>query len=218
MRATTSKLCITLCVPLLVSVTGVMSARADVLSPPPADCPAGSVGRSGRAYGYCAPTRCGEAGQECPTEPFCPVQSWPCPRPERWYCEDTPRGLCVQTSVTHGSRPGPGGPVAWSQEITQVRGACAANADCPEGARCEVARRCGHGPSEPPATTTAPATPPTPIAPVAPRPSNAAAGTDADVHGGLCAASAGSPRPASLAWLLVASLTLLATRRRTPHL
>lgn len=210
MRATSTILRGALALGLLLSASGATRARADALSPPPTDCPAGTVGRSARSGGYCAPTRCGQPGQECPTEPHCPVQSWPCPRPEPWRCEDTPRGLCVQTSVTSGSRPGPDGPVPWSQEITQSRGACIRHSDCPEGARCEVARRCVHdavaeetAPSAPaPTSPAAPVAPPITVAP--PRPANATSAPEGG--GGLCAISPTGSRSATDASAIVVCL------------
>lgn len=211
--------------PVLVGVLlGILTAshaRADSLAPPPTDCPQGTYGRSSRGGSYCAPTQCGDDTHTCPPQPHCPVQSWPCPSPEPWRCEDAPRGLCVLTSTSNGSRPGPRGPIPWTDEFTQSLGDCTTDADCTRGARCEIARRCVHAPAQTPTaparttapaptTTTAPSTTPT-TSPASPRTNSSA---DASA-GALCALTAhrSTGHDAGLA-LFLPALVLLSRRAR----
>ena len=208
------------CVLSIVVGLPLTTAEADALSPPPLDCPAGTLGRSARSGGYCAPTRCGEGEEGCPREPFCPVHSWPCPSPEPWQCEEAPRGLCVRTSTSHGVRPGPRGPIGWTDERTEALGPCASDADCSTGARCEQARRCAHAPAPPasPAPTSAPSAPPPatlptlPAAPAAAPP--AAAPPRANEPSSTMCASGRRPG-AHTAWLAAALAAVALARRRS---
>lgn len=65
----------------LLLLFGAGVASADVVSPPPTDCPEGSEGESSHGGPYCAPTDCGfsgtacEAGSTCATRPLCIVES-----------------------------------------------------------------------------------------------------------------------------------------------
>jgi hypothetical protein len=53
-------------------------AEADMVSPPPTDCPAGTIGATNHAGPHCLPQSCGEgkacpAGQVCATQELCRV-------------------------------------------------------------------------------------------------------------------------------------------------
>ncbi|MBX7195131.1 MAG: hypothetical protein K1X94_23960 [Sandaracinaceae bacterium] len=209
---------------LVVALAPSLSAQADVLSPPPDDCAPRTVGLSTRGGGVCAPTQCGDAEHACPSSPYCATQTWPCPSPEPWRCEDAPTGLCVRTVEHSGSRPGPRGGFPWTERVTYAEGECTTDADCTRGTHCETARRCVHEPPPaPPPTTVAPPPPPPPPLPpppppVAPTPSrvNEPAQPSSTATSGGCAAM---PRPATdsntpSVLACVAALGVVAARRR----
>jgi hypothetical protein len=96
-------------------------AGADVVMPPPAECPRGAIGATSHAGPHCAPTTCTVDAECTEMERGAPLE-----------CVEA--GLCVAT------REGFGG---WSGafEYQAALATCETASDCPEGT-CEVTRRC----------------------------------------------------------------------------
>jgi hypothetical protein len=181
---------------LLVS-SSAGAARADVLIPPPADCPAGSKGRTSHSGPHCAPRTCErgcEEGLACRPTDLCIVQRQGANRVHRFTFE-------------------------------VVTGPCPADRKCPEGA-CETRDVCvpGAAPVEPPIAGPDAATGPVPAAATVPEPAGASA-PDAQVledqklgtevrKPAACSAGAGDGALALAVAFAVALLALLALKRR----
>ncbi len=102
---------------LLISVA---SARADVVMPPPAECPEGSRPMGDHLGSRCEPTTCETAAN-------CAVYG-----ARAWECADT--GLCIQIFDAR-DRTG-------QYRLERAVGACASDGDCSDGSACEVRARC----------------------------------------------------------------------------
>jgi MYXO-CTERM domain-containing protein len=88
-------------------------ALADVVNPPPEDCPSGAIGQSGHIGEWCAPHVCAER---------------PCADDQT--CETT--GLCVvEEEVDCGGMTDPNNPCTFLKR--EAFGACEVDADCDQG-------------------------------------------------------------------------------------
>jgi hypothetical protein len=185
---------------LVVSTLWSSRALADVVMPPPDDCPEGTTPRTGHIGPYCQPpppAECppGHAPKVNMARAYCePPPAEPCPTGSRWmstsetdvYCQGgwacdvhqcaegntcKESSLCVQEIRMF--RAG-----SWEK----VSGACTADADCPEGESCVTKKRCdpdvkrgpveggGDTPAAPAEPTEEPTEEPAPTAPVVDEP------------------------------------------------
>ncbi|MDI1447561.1 hypothetical protein [Polyangium sp. 6x1] len=97
-------------------------ARADVVGPPPDDCPEGTVGATCHSAPYCSPVACTSDAE--------------CGRGET--CQDKP--LCASTIVCAGLLP----PDAdlMDYERTKIVGPCSDANACASGATCKTQKVC----------------------------------------------------------------------------
>jgi len=95
------------------------SARTDVVRPPPRDCPAGSIGRSGHSGPYCSPAMC-RTSADCRGGAACEVAK-----------------LCITPKTLHNRRRPDSPPVV----VERVTGSCAGGKKCEDG-RCQSVRVC----------------------------------------------------------------------------
>jgi hypothetical protein len=145
-------------------VTGLLAqpltSHADVVMPPPDDCPEGTTPRTGHMGPFCQPpppAECppGHAPKVNMANAYCePPPAEPCPTGSRWtstsesdvYCQGgwacdvhpcaegntcKESSLCVQE--IRRFRAG-----SWEK----VSGTCSTDADCPEGESCVTQKRC----------------------------------------------------------------------------
>ena len=135
-------------------------ASADVVMPPPDDCPGGTTPRTGHNGPYCqppAPTDCppGHVGKVHMTHAYCdPPPAEPCPTGSRWTSTSATDGYCRGGWPCEIHQCAEGNTCKESslcvQEIRMFRagsyekasGTCAADADCPEGESCVTKKRC----------------------------------------------------------------------------
>jgi MYXO-CTERM domain-containing protein len=102
---------------LAVGLLWAASAQADVVRPPPQDCPVGSIGQTGHGGPYCAAARC-SASAPCRT------------------------GVCQQTKLCLLMRTmGGGRRIEPRPPVETVTGSCAGNKKCSVG-KCESVRVC----------------------------------------------------------------------------
>jgi hypothetical protein len=137
----------------------VTSARADVVPPPPKDCPAGYTAMTSHQGPYCRPP----LPQNCPaghtprvegTKAYCePPPPKPCPPGAYWvsngpgvgngYCtsrlcgECSDEMVCIDSSLCVRERTGIRG-----RRYEVISGPCRTAGDCPSGEACTKARRC----------------------------------------------------------------------------
>lgn len=145
---------------LLVVAAAALSfpapARADVVRPPPADCPPGSLGKTSHSGQFCAPLPC-TADSDCATHSQ--------PGEPALVCRTS--RLCIGSKELHSWRTD----TSW--KVPVALGPCGAS--CPP-ASCQTEKRCvpdpDAGPAAPPEqpTATATATAPTPTPTPAPAP------------------------------------------------
>ncbi|MEZ4323129.1 MAG: hypothetical protein R3F61_37025 [Myxococcota bacterium] len=96
-------------------------ALADVVGPPPDDCPPGASGTSSHGGPYCVPSTCDGTCEEGGT------------------CE--PAGLCVLEETREcGGMQDPENPCTYLHR--EARGTCQTQDDCTGGTTCEIADRC----------------------------------------------------------------------------
>jgi uncharacterized protein (TIGR03382 family) len=111
-------------------------ARADGIQISPLACPNGSIQRDSHLGSFCVPTEC-DGDDACGRIVAGSIAS----RGKTLQCV-VDRGLCVETRTVDDPRvrmpDGSGG----TQEIDVALETCSAGGSCPEGSRCEVARRC----------------------------------------------------------------------------
>lgn len=117
---------------LLALVLGGASApvRADALSPPPTDCPEGSVGASSRWGTHCEWRPCGDA---CPTNM----------RGEMLACSGREIAMCVESSsyAAQNVQQGPRVVSMPAETWNVAHGPCGADGSCARG-QCVRARAC----------------------------------------------------------------------------
>jgi MYXO-CTERM domain-containing protein len=115
---------------LLLLAAAPAVVAADAIAPPP-ECPPGAHGVSSHDGQWCTPTTCA-ADADC--------SRWGASEQDPLVCR--PAGLCV---ATESRSPGGRMPADAPREPYQVqiaRAACERDADCADGARCELASRC----------------------------------------------------------------------------
>jgi len=114
----------------LTELSATMPARADVVEPPPPDCPPGSVARTDHGGPWCEATTC-ESDGECAPQTGGPTGL---------VCREVP--LCVQ-SVSHERRgmrdPGDTAPPA---QVSVGVALCGADGSCAADAHCVTVKRC----------------------------------------------------------------------------
>lgn len=106
----------------LSALAFVTPARADVVGPPPAECPAGTEGASCHGGPYCRPVGCA-GGVECASGET---------------CREVP--FCVATILCAGLLP-PDADLA-DYERSNVVGSCANGGTCAQDATCKTLQVC----------------------------------------------------------------------------
>lgn len=113
------------------------AARADAVVVEPVTCPPGAMAFSGHEGTYCAPTTCAD-------DATCTriAAGRPGPRAQEGYACQAAVGVCVrpQSFDDHRGRRPDGTPVQVEREVAVA--ACGGDGSCPEGSRCQRARRC----------------------------------------------------------------------------
>ena len=180
---------------LLLLVLLAPEAQADVVPPAPEDCPPGSVGSTDHYGPHCRPSIC-RSDEDCKDGQRCRELA-----------------LCVFEKTYEHWRG--------NTHRREVRGSCAQGEACPEESSCETAKRCvpaGDVPPEPSASSPAsPASPPPSASslaspPTTPSPKGAAGPS---TRCGACVlVGAGGPAGHAAWAIAIASLALVARRRR----
>ena len=160
------------------------ASRADVVMPPPDDCPEGTTPRTGHMGPYCQPP----PPAQCPPghEPrvnmahaYCePPPAEPCPAGSRWMSSSETDVYCQGGWACDAHQCAEGTTCKESalcvEEIRRFRagswekvsGPCTTDADCPEGESCVTKKRCDPDVKRMPVEGTAPeagdTAPPTP--------------------------------------------------------
>jgi hypothetical protein len=124
---------------LAAAVIAVPVSRADVASPPPADCPPDTFPTTNHAGAGCAPATCpaGSSGTICEEGPCCAVVSCAIsgqPQCNGGTCEQV--RLCVQPGIVIGF-------AAHHEPVKRALARCDAGASsCPTGTTCESVLAC----------------------------------------------------------------------------
>ncbi|MDI1477416.1 hypothetical protein [Polyangium sp. y55x31] len=106
----------------LSALAYVTPARADVVGPPPDECPAGTEGASCHGGPYCRPIECTSDAE--------------CGRGET--CKDTP--LCVSTINCAGLLPPDASPTDYDR--AKIEGSCPNGNECAADATCKTQKVC----------------------------------------------------------------------------
>ncbi|MDI3282700.1 hypothetical protein [Polyangium sp. 15x6] len=106
----------------LSALAFVTSARADVVGPPPDDCPEGTEGATCHGGPYCSPIEC-TSDAECGNGETCKAQP-----------------LCVSTIGCAGLLPPDASPMDF--ERTKIEALCPNGNECTQGATCKTQKVC----------------------------------------------------------------------------
>ena len=106
----------------LSALVFVTPARADVVGPPPDDCPEGTEGATCHGGPYCSPVEC-TSDAECGNGET---------------CKDKP--LCVSTISCAGLLPPDANPMDY--ERTKIESPCPTGNECTQGATCKTQKVC----------------------------------------------------------------------------
>jgi MYXO-CTERM domain-containing protein len=150
------------CLPLLIAALWLVprAATADVVPPPPSDCPDGTTPRTSHHGPYCEPpppTECkpGYEPRVHLSDAYCePPPALPCPEGSYWTSRSATNSWCQGGRSCEGDYPCAEGTTCVETALCVrqerqrrfmyevVSGTCATDADCPEGETCATAPRC----------------------------------------------------------------------------